>query len=78
MKELTEKFAKGTPKGLIDQWEKVYKSALKTYAGDQARAAATAWASVKKKYSKTDGEWIKNESLDLGTLAKQLIETASN
>ena len=42
-------------------WEEIYQDALKEY-DDEAKAAATAWAEVKRKYYKKDGEWVLKEN----------------
>lgn len=46
------------PKGARDIWIAAYNSAFEQYDGDEGKAAATAWAAVKKKYEKgSDGKW---------------------
>jgi len=49
---------KGAPEGLSKMWDSVYQSALKTYKGDKEKAAAAAWAAVKKKYKKVGDKWV--------------------
>lgn len=39
-------------------WEEIYQSALVQYKGDEEKAAAVAWAAVKKKYTKDGDEWV--------------------
>lgn len=44
-------------------WEKVYTAALRQYDDDKEKAAATAWAAIKKKYHKDDkGNWVLKEN----------------
>lgn len=61
-----EKNIKNAPETMSKMWDKVYASALKTYEGDKEKAAASAWAAVKKQYKKDGEKWVKkNQSEDL-------------
>jgi hypothetical protein len=43
-------------------WEEIYRAAMKQY-DDEEKAAATAWAGIKKKYKKDDkGNWVLKEN----------------
>jgi cation transport regulator ChaB len=47
------------PAAALKIWVAAHTAALKTYDGDESKAAATAWAAVKMKYKKTSGgEWV--------------------
>ena len=62
--QLIERLPVDAPKAMIDMWEKIYKAAKEQYK-DEGKAAAVAWAGVKKKYRKTsDGKWTKSESTE--------------
>jgi hypothetical protein len=63
--QLVERLPVDAPKSMIDTWERVYKKAKETYNNDLAKAAATAWSVVKKKYKKTaDGKWVTKEAVE--------------
>jgi len=50
------------PKEAQDQFLTVVNAALEQYKGDEEKAFATAWASIKQKWKKEDDKWIKKES----------------
>lgn len=47
-------------------WMAAYNSAWKQYDGDEAKSAATAWAAVKTKYEKKEGDWVKKKDFGEG------------
>jgi cation transport regulator ChaB len=52
-----------------DVWIAAYNSALKQYAGDEAKAHATAWAAAKKVcVQKPDGSWVMKKGRGAGAV----------
>ena len=42
-------------------WRSAFNSALATYDGDESKAAAVAWAAVKRQYTKRGEQWVRNK-----------------
>lgn len=63
------------PSGAARIWMAAYNAASKTYKGDKTKAAATAWAAVKKKYRKKGDTWVAIDSADFTDiqLEEQLV-----
>jgi len=56
---------KGLPRHGQEIWQAAFNAAFEEYGGDEAKAAATAWAAVKQQYEQdADGEWTEKREKD--------------
>lgn len=62
------------PPAALKIWVAAHAAALKTYDGDEQKAAATAWAAVKNKYRKSGDKWVAKADVTLSAEVKKLDE----